>query len=67
MTSGGFLSTASVVVILACVAVLAVASALALVPLGKPSRRRGGVAFALCLLGAWALAGLVIALIRSTI
>ena len=43
MTSGGFLSTASVVVALACVAVLAVASALALAPLDGSAQPRRGV------------------------
>ena len=66
MTSGGFLSVASVVVTLACVAVLAVTSALALAPLDGSARSRG-VEFAVCLIAAWALAILVVALIRRTI
>ncbi len=66
MTSGGFLSMASVVAILAAVAVLAVASALTLAPLERFERRRGG-GFLVCLGGIWAAALFVIALIRSTI
>jgi hypothetical protein len=42
-TSDGFLSTASGVVILACVAVLAMASVVTLAPLKKLTRRLGGV------------------------
>jgi len=67
MTSGGFLSVASVVVILACVAVLAVLSALALAPLDGPAHRRRFVAFTVFLVGAWALAVLLVALTRRTI
>ena len=66
MTTDGFLSTASVVVILACVALLAMASASVLAPLDRLSRRRA-VAFAGCLVCVWALAGLLIWLIRRTI
>jgi hypothetical protein len=66
MTSGDFLSMASVVAILAAVAVLAVASALTLGPLERFGRRRG-LAFLACLGGIWAVALLVIALIRNTI
>ena len=66
MTSDGFLSTASVVVILACVALLAMASASVLAPLDRLTRRRV-VAFAGCLVCVWALACLVIWLIRRTI
>jgi hypothetical protein len=66
MTSGGFLSTASVVAILACVALLAVVSALALAPLGRLGRRHA-VAFAGCLVAIWAVADLVVALIRRAI
>ena len=61
-----FLSTASVVLILACVAVLVVASALTLAPLEGQARWRG-VAFAFCLVVIWALAFLVVALIKRSI
>ena len=67
MTSRDFLSTATVVVILACVALLAVVSALTLAPLEKRRGRHYGVGFALCMVGIWALAVLAIALIRHTI
>jgi hypothetical protein len=66
MTNGGFLSTATVVVILACIALLAILSALTLAPLD----RLGGhdvVAFAVCLTAIWAVAVLGIALIRRSI
>ncbi len=66
MTSDGFLSMASVVVILAVVALLAVASAVTLVPFDRSERRRGTV-FMVCLAGIWALAILVIVLIKRTI
>jgi hypothetical protein len=66
MTSDGFLSTATVVVILACVALLAMASASVLASLDRITRRRA-VAFAGCLVCVWALAVLVIWLIRRTI
>lgn len=65
MTSGGFPPTAYVVVILVSVALLAVASAATLVPLKRSTRRRGMV-FLVCLAGIWAVAVLVIALIRRT-
>jgi hypothetical protein len=65
-TSGGFLSTAFVVLILACVALLAVASAVTLVPFARFGRRRGMV-FMVCLAGIWALATLVIVLIRRAL
>jgi hypothetical protein len=66
MTNGGFLSTASVVTILACVGLLAVLSALTLAP---PERRgrRYVVAFMVSLAAIWAVASLVITLIRRTI
>jgi hypothetical protein len=67
MTSGGFLSTASVVTILACVALLAVASALVMAPLDRRPEGRRVVAFAACLSGVWILAVLAIALIKRTI
>ena len=66
MTSDGFLSTASVVVILACVVLLTIASAVALAPFDRLTRRRM-VAFAGSLAGIWALAVVVIWLIRRTI
>jgi uncharacterized membrane protein len=66
MTNGGFLSTTSVVAILACVALLALLSALTLAP---PQRRgrRYIVAFMVSLAAIWAVALLVIMLIRRTI
>jgi len=67
MTDGGFLSTASVVLILACIALLAMLSALTLAPLGRHGRRRYVVAFAVCLARIWAVAVLGIALIRRSI
>jgi hypothetical protein len=62
----GFFSIASVVVIVACVALLAVVSALALAPLDRLGRRYV-VAFVCCPVAIWALAVLAIALIRRTI
>ena len=68
MTSGGFLPTATVVAMLACIGLLAILSALTLAP---PDRRLGGrryvVAFAVCLAGIWAVAVIGIALIRRSI
>jgi uncharacterized membrane protein len=66
MTNGGFLSSTSVVAILACVALLALLSALTLAP---PERRerRYVVAFMLSLAAIWAVALLVITLIRRTL
>jgi hypothetical protein len=69
MTSGAFLSTATVVVMLACIAPLAILSAPTLAP---PDRRLGGrrryvVAFAVCLAPIWAVAVFGIALIRRSI
>ena len=66
MTSDDFLSIAPVVVILAVVALLAVASAVTLVPFDRVEGRRG-MAFLVCLSGIWILALLVIALMRGTI
>jgi hypothetical protein len=66
MTSDGFLSTASVVVILALVALLAIASASVLAPFERLTRRRA-VAFVGCLVCVWALAVIVVWLIRRTI
>jgi MFS-type transporter involved in bile tolerance (Atg22 family) len=68
MTDGGFLSTATVVVIVACIALLAMLSALTLAPLdSRLGRRRYVVAFAVCLAAIWAVAVLGIALIRRSI
>ncbi len=68
MTSGYYLSTASVVTILVCVALLTVVSTLALAPLEERlGRRRYLVAFACCLVAIWGLAVLVVTLIRRTI
>jgi hypothetical protein len=67
MISGSFLSTAYVVVLLAGVALLAVASAITLVPFTRFERRRRGLAFLVCLGGIWAVALLVITLIGRTI
>ena len=66
MTNGGFLSTASVVAIMACVALLAVLSSLTLAP---PQRRerRYVVAFMVSLAAIWAVAVFVITMIRRTI
>jgi len=68
MASGGFLSTATVVVILACIALLAILSALRLAP---PDRRLGArrhvVAFLGCLAAIWAVAVFGIALIRGSL
>jgi hypothetical protein len=66
MTSGDFLSTAPVVLILALVALLAVASAVVLAPLERLARGRV-VAFVVWLAGVWALAVLAIALLRRAI
>ena len=66
MTNGGFLSTATVVVILACIALLAILSALTLAPLDRLGRHYV-VAFAVCLAAIWAVAVLGIALIRRSI
>jgi hypothetical protein len=68
MTSGGFLSTTIVVVILACIASSAMQSALTLAPLDRRlGRHRYVVAFAVCLAAIWAVAVLGIALIRRSI
>ena len=66
VTRDGFLSAATVVTILAAVALLAVASALVLAPLNMTSRR-SSVAFAFCLLATWVVASFIIALIRNTL
>ena len=65
MTSYDFLSTAYVVVLLTGVALLAVASAVTLVPFDRFDRPRGKV-FMGCLLGIWAVAVLVIWLVKRT-
>jgi uncharacterized membrane protein len=67
MTNGAFLSPTSVAaIILACVALLTLLSALTLAP---PERRgrRYVVAFMLSLAAIWAVALLVITLIRRTL
>jgi hypothetical protein len=66
MTHHGSLSTASVVVILVAVALLAVASAVTLVPFHRFERRRGMVLM-VCVVGIWAVAVLGIWLIERTI
>jgi hypothetical protein len=66
MTSHGFLSTAPVVVILALVALLAMASAVVLAPFERLARRHV-MAFVVWLVCVWALAVLAIALLRRTI
>ena len=66
MTNGGFLSTTSVVAILACVGLLALLSALTLAPLERRGRRYVE-AFMVTLAAIWAVAVLVITLIRRTI
>lgn len=65
MTSHDFLSTASVVVLLTSVALLAVASAVTLAPLDRFDRPRGKV-FMGCLVGIWAVGVLVIWLVKRT-
>jgi hypothetical protein len=65
MTSSGLLATASVVAILSGVALAAVLSAPILAPLTRFGRR--AAAFAVCLVVIWALAALLITLIRRTI
>ena len=67
MTNGGFLSTASVVAIMACVALLAVLSSLTLAPPQRRERRRYVVAFMVSLAAIWAVAVLVITMIRDSI
>ena len=64
MDTYGFPSTASAM--LACVALLVVASALALAPLDKPTTRRHLAAFVGCLVAIWALAVLAVALVGGT-
>ena len=66
MTSGGFFSTASVVAILSGVALAVVLIAPVLAPLVRFGRRRA-TAFAVCLVVIWALAALLITLIRRII
>jgi hypothetical protein len=66
MSYYGSLSTASVVVLLAGVALLAVASAATLVPFARFERRRGLV-FLVSLVCIWAVAVLIIVLIGRTI
>jgi hypothetical protein len=66
MSSGVFLSPASVVAILAGVALLAVLSALTLAPLGRYAGRYVA-AFLVCLVAIWAGAVFIIVLIRLTI
>ena len=65
MTSGVFLSTASVVAILAGVTLLAGLSALTLAPLGRYAGRYVA-AFSFCLVGIWLGAVVAIVLIRLT-
>ncbi len=68
MTSGGFLSTEAVVVMLACIALLAILGALTLAPLDRRlGRRRYVVGFAVWLAAIWAVAVFVIALISRSI
>jgi hypothetical protein len=65
ITGHDFLSTTSVVVLLASVALLAVVSAVTAAPLGRFDRPRGRM-FLVCLAGIWAVAVLVIWLIKRT-
>jgi hypothetical protein len=67
MTSGVFLSTTSVVAILAGVALLAVLSALTLAPLLGRYAGRYVAAFLFCLVAIWAGAVVAIVLIKRTI
>jgi hypothetical protein len=60
MTSYDFPTTAYVVMLLAGVALLAVVSAVTLVPFDR-SRGHRGMVFMVCLAGIWAVAVLVIA------
>jgi hypothetical protein len=66
MPTHDFLSAAYVVMLLAGVALLAVASALTVAPFDKFDRPRG-LMFMVCLGGIWAVAVLVIWLIKRTI
>jgi uncharacterized membrane protein len=66
MTSGVYLSTTSVVAILAGVALLAVLSALTLAPLGRYEGRYVA-AFCVCLVTIWAGAVVAIVLIKLMI
>jgi len=57
-----------VAILLACVALLVVASALALAPFDRPTARRHHlVTFVGCLVAIWALAALAVALIGGTV
>jgi len=67
MDGYGFLSTASVVAILALVGLLVVASAAAMAPLNRLLARRYAVAWVGCLAAIWALAVLAVALIDGTL
>jgi hypothetical protein len=66
MRSEGFLATETVVVVLACAALLAMVSALVLMPLDR-LRRRHAVTFAGCLVAIWAIVDLVVPLIRGAL
>ena len=66
MTSDGFLSIVYVVMLLAGVALLAVVSAVTLVPFDR-SRGRRGIVFMVCMAGIWAVAVLVIARLNHII
>jgi hypothetical protein len=66
MTSGVFLSPASVVAILAGVALLAVLSALTLAPLGRYAGRYVAALW-VCLVATWVGAVVAIVLIKHTI
>ncbi len=66
MTSGVYLSTTSVVAILAGVALLAVLSALTLAPLGRYAGRYVA-AFLVCLVAIWAVAVVAIVFIKLMI
>jgi hypothetical protein len=65
MTSYGFLSAAFVVVLLTGVALLAGASAVKLAPFDRFERHQGKV-FLGCMVGIWAVAVLVIWLVKRT-
>ena len=67
MTSGVYLSTTSVVAILAGVALLAGLSALTLAPLGRYEGRYDVAAFLFCLVAIWVGAVVAIVLIKRTI
>ena len=65
--SGFPYAASAVAILLSCVALLVVASALALAPFDRPTASRPLVAFVGCLAAVWALAVVAIALIGSAL